>query len=77
MRSRTLDMDAAEIAATERGGLVVARRDGLDSEQLRELVQAVRRSGSVRAVVLGGSPDGEKVAIAAATDGSFDAGAIW
>jgi alanyl-tRNA synthetase len=76
MRSRSLEMDAAELRATQREGIVVARRDGLESDQLRDLVQAVRRSPEVRAVVVGGSPDGEKVAIAAATDGSVDAGAL-
>ena len=55
---------------------MVARRDGLTTEQLRELAQAVRRRPDVSNVVIAGSPDGAKVAIAAATDGSVDAGAL-
>jgi alanyl-tRNA synthetase len=57
-------------------GAVVAMRDGLVADQMRELVQAVRRRPNVKAVVMGGSPDGEKVVLASATDGSFDAGAL-
>jgi alanyl-tRNA synthetase len=52
---------------------VVARQDGLDSKALQSLAQAVRRHDDVRAVVLGGSPDGAKVALAAATGGEPDA----
>jgi alanyl-tRNA synthetase len=76
MRSRSLDMDAAELTGSKRDGVVVARRDGLGSEQLRDLAQAVRRSPGIRAVLLGGTPDGEKVALAASTDGSVDAAAV-
>ena len=56
--------------------MVVARRDGLSPDQIRDLAQAVRQRPGVSAVVIGGSPDGEKVTIAAATDGESDAGAI-
>jgi alanyl-tRNA synthetase len=51
----------------------VARRDQVDPKALQNLAQAVLRHDGVRAVVLGGSPDGSKVAIAAATGGSPDA----
>jgi alanyl-tRNA synthetase len=51
----------------------VARRDNVESDALRTLAQAVLRHDGVRAVVLGGSPDGTKVAIAAATGGEPDA----
>jgi len=54
----------------------VARRDGRSADELRALALAARRSGSLRAVVLGGSPDGTKVSIVAATGGQPDAGAL-
>ncbi len=62
----------AEQAASD-SGVVVARRDNVEPDALRSLAQAVLRHDGVRAVVLGGSPDGTKVAIAAATGGSPDA----
>ena len=76
LRSRSLEADARELGASERNGVVVARRDGLAPEQLRELARVARRQANVITVVIGGSPDGEKVAIAAATDGTLDAGAL-
>ncbi len=76
LRSRSLESDAQELGAAQRGGTVVARRDGLVQEQMRELAQAVRRRPDVTNVVLAGSPDGAKVAIAAATDGGVDASAL-
>jgi alanyl-tRNA synthetase len=53
--------------------VVVARRDNVEGRDLQSLAEAVLRQDGVRAVVLGGSPDGKKVAIAAATGGSPDA----
>jgi alanyl-tRNA synthetase len=55
------------------GDIVVARVDGFAGEQLRVLSQDLQRRGR-RAVVLAGV-DGEKVAVAVATDGSVDAAA--
>ena len=52
---------------------MVARRDDVEAKDLRSLAQAVLRHDGVRAVVLGGSPDGTKVAIVAATGGTPDA----
>jgi alanyl-tRNA synthetase len=49
-------------------GVVVARRDGLDPDQLRDLAQATRSVAGLRAVVIGGSPDGDRAAVAASTD---------
>ena len=49
-----------------RGG---ARRDAVEPDELRSLAQAVLRHDGVQAVVLGGTPDGATVAIAAATGG--------
>jgi len=62
----------AELAAVD-SGVVVARRDNVEGKELQSLAEAVLRHDGVRAVVLGGSPDGTKVAIAAATGGSPDA----
>ncbi|MFZ0666272.1 MAG: alanine--tRNA ligase [Acidimicrobiales bacterium] len=76
LRSRSVDSDAAALASEVTDGVVIARRDGLVPDQLRDLAQAVRKLEGVRAVVLGGSPDGEKVAIAIATDGGVNAGQL-
>jgi len=76
LRSKSLVDDAARLGAGHVHGVVVARLDGIGPDQLRELAQAVRKTDGVTAVVLGGTPDGEKVAIAAATDGSVDAGSL-
>jgi alanyl-tRNA synthetase len=62
----------AETAAAA-GGLLVARRDQMEIDDLRNLAQAILRHDGVRAVVLGGSPDGAKAAIVAATGGEPDA----
>jgi alanyl-tRNA synthetase len=56
---------AADIAATAVDGVVVARVDGLDRDSLRDLALAVRDRG-VRAVVLGGAPEGGGVALVSA-----------
>jgi alanyl-tRNA synthetase len=57
---------AAELVAAAEDGAVVARRDGATREELRELALAARGQPGVRAVVLGGSPDGKGVALVAA-----------
>jgi alanyl-tRNA synthetase len=62
----------AEAAAAD-GGVVVARRDKVEVDDLRNLAQAILRHDGVKAVVLGGSPDGAKVAIVAATGGTPNA----
>ena len=66
----------AELAATADGGVVVARRDGRGPDELRALAQAVLSHDGVRSVVVGGSPDGARAAIAVATGGEPDAAAI-
>jgi alanyl-tRNA synthetase len=75
LRQQSSEAEASTLAAgaAASGGLVVARRDRVDPKALQNLAQAVLRHDGVRAVVLGGSPDGSKVAIAAATGGSPDA----
>ena len=67
-RSRELQSEAASLVAEATQGVVVARRDGLAPDLLRDLAQSIRRTGGLRAVVLGGSPDGERAALAVAAD---------
>ena len=62
---------AADAASTS--GVVVARRDAVEPDDMRSLARAVLHHDGVRAVVLGGSPDGTKASIAAATKGTPDA----
>ncbi len=68
LRSQAAAAEAGQMAALATGGHVVARRDGLAPDQLRELAVAVREQPGVRAVVLIGSPDGQRVALVAAVD---------
>ncbi|MEZ5342305.1 MAG: alanine--tRNA ligase [Acidimicrobiales bacterium] len=49
---------SSELAATAVDGVVVARVDGPSRDDLRELVLAVRDQPGVRAVVIGGAPQG-------------------
>jgi len=67
LRGASLDGRAAELAAGAENGTVVARVDGLTPDELRDLVQAVRRLGPSVAVVAG-TPDGAKVALAGGKD---------
>ena len=71
LRQQSSEAEAGTLAAAAAadGGVVVARRDNVDGKALQNLAQAVLRHEGVRAVVLAGSPDGAKVAIAAATGG--------
>jgi alanyl-tRNA synthetase len=56
-----------ELVATAVDGVVVARRDGISREDLRDLAVALRDRPGIRAVVLGGAPAGGGVALVAAT----------
>jgi alanyl-tRNA synthetase len=67
-QSRELQSEASSLAATATSGVVVARRDGLTPDLLRDLAQSARTTAGLRAVVLGGSPDGEKAALAVSAD---------
>jgi alanyl-tRNA synthetase len=73
LRQQSSQAEASSLAEAAIDGVVVARRDGIEPDALRGLAQAVLRADSVRAVVLGGSPDGAKVALAVATGGNPDA----
>jgi alanyl-tRNA synthetase len=54
---------------------VVARCDGYANDDLRTLVQELRQRGVAVAVIVAETGDG-KVALAVASDGSVDAGAL-
>ncbi len=56
---------ALQIAEAAADGAVVARVDGLPPDQLRELASQVRQVGQLQTVVLGGTPDGDKVSLVA------------
>ncbi len=67
IRSRAAVADAGALAAEAVDGVVVARRDGVEPDALRQLALAVRdRLPAVRGVVLIGSPDGRRVSLVAA-----------
>ncbi len=75
LRSEQLQQDAARIALEAERGAVVRREDGRGPEELRELAQAARQNGA-EIVVLAGSPDGSKAAVAIASgSASVDAAA--
>jgi alanyl-tRNA synthetase len=65
----------AELQQQAVDGVVVARRDGVAPEQLKDLAVSVRDSGHLRAVVLAGTPEGKSVALVAAMakDSGLDA----
>jgi alanyl-tRNA synthetase len=66
IRSRGLAEEARRLANAAEDGTVVARVDELTPEQLRELALSVRQQPGVRAAVLLGSPDGQRVSLVAA-----------
>ena len=68
LRSQAAAAEARQLATAAANGWVVARRDGLPQDQLRDLALAVRDQPGVQAVVLIGTPDGQRVALAAAVD---------
>ena len=66
LRRQAASGSAAELAGGAAAGVVVARRDGMSRQDLRDLALAVRDQPGVRAVVLGGAPDEGGVALVAA-----------
>ena len=76
-RSVALKAEAVELAAGagSTDGYVVERRDGLGGDDLRELALAVRAREGVRGVVLIGTPDKSRVALAAAMEKGSDVSA--
>ena len=67
-RQAALAGEGTTLAAAARDGVVVARRDGLTADRLRDLAVAVRSHPGVHVVVLGGSPEDGKVALVAAVE---------
>jgi alanyl-tRNA synthetase len=75
LRAQAAAGEAARLAAGAEGGAVVARRDGVAPDQLRELALTIRKEPGVKVVALIGSPDGARVALVAAVtpDAGIDA----
>jgi len=76
LRQKSSESLAADLAQGAEDGVVVARQNSLDSDALRSLAQAVLRHDGVRAVALGGSPDGVKVALVVVTGGEPNANEV-
>ena len=78
LRSQAAAGDADLLAAGAVAGIVVARRDGLTPDQLRDLALSIRKGAGIRAVGLGGSPDGARVSlvVAVAPGSGLDAPAL-
>ncbi|NLD77518.1 MAG: alanine--tRNA ligase, partial [Acidimicrobiales bacterium] len=68
LRSKLATGGAGDLAGTAVDGVVVARVDGLDRDDLRSLAVAVRDRPDIRGVVLIGAPEGGGVALVAATE---------
>jgi len=66
LRRQAARGEAGALVAGAVDGIVVARVDGMDRDDLRELTLAVRDQPGIRAVVLGGAPDGGGAAIVSA-----------
>jgi alanyl-tRNA synthetase len=73
LRQQSSESVASELAKGAEDGVVVARQNSLEPDALRSLAQAVHRHDGVRAVALGGSPDGAKVALVVVSDGEPNA----
>jgi alanyl-tRNA synthetase len=78
LRRQVAGNRAGELAATAVDGVVVARIDGTTRDEVRELALAVRQQPGIRAVVIGGEPEGGGVALVAAAtkDSGLDAKAL-
>jgi len=71
LKVRLATARASELAESAVDGAVVARVDGLEPDELRELCLAIRQTGGGRAVVLGGvTPSGGVSLASAVTPGS-------
>jgi alanyl-tRNA synthetase len=74
-RQGALTGEAATLAGGAKDGAVVARRDGLGPDGLRQLALAALAHSGVDAVVLGGSPEEGKVTLVAAVGKGYPKGA--
>jgi alanyl-tRNA synthetase len=76
-RQQQTGAEAVELAATAVNGVVVARRDGLSPDELKQLAASTRdRLGSGVVAVLGAGPDGGKAGIAVAVSPDLVAGGV-
>ncbi|MBN2621911.1 MAG: alanine--tRNA ligase [Acidimicrobiales bacterium] len=66
LRRQAAGSRAVDLAAHATDGVVVARVDGTTRDEVRELALAVRQQPGIRAVVIGGEPEGGGVALVAA-----------
>ncbi len=78
LRNRAAAGRAAELAAQHDNGVVVARIDGLNPGDLRDLALAIRQQPGIRAAVLIGVSDtgGVSLVAAARPDSGLEAGAL-
>jgi alanyl-tRNA synthetase len=78
LRTQSAKGESAALAAEATDGVVVARRDGLTPDQLKQVAEAVRSQPGIRAVALIGTPAGENVSIvvAVAKDSGLTAGSL-
>ena len=78
LRSQLASGQASTLAETAVNGVVIARVDGLARDDMKDLAVAVRSADGVKAVVLGGAPDGGGAALVAAVeaDAGIEAGAL-
>ncbi|MEL7155560.1 MAG: DHHA1 domain-containing protein [Actinomycetota bacterium] len=78
LKARLAVGQAASMADEAVEGVVVQRVDGLSRDEMKDLAVAVRERDGIRAVVLGGAPDGGGAALVAAVagDAGLEAGAL-
>ncbi len=69
---------AGELASSAVDGIVIARVDGVSRDDLKEMATSLRDQGDVKAVVLGGAPDGGGAALMSAVtpDSGLHAGEL-
>ena len=78
LRQHAAGSDAADLSREAIDGILIARRDGTSRDELRELALAIRQQPGIRAVVLGGAPEGGGAALVAAvsSESGFNASAL-
>jgi alanyl-tRNA synthetase len=78
LRQQLAAAGAGDLAAQAINGIVVARHDGVDRDAMRDLAFAVRDQPGIRAVILGGAPEGGGAALVAAVakDSGLHAGEL-
>ena len=78
LKQQAAGSGAGDLADQAVDGVVVARIDGVSRDELRAMALAVRDKPGIRAVVLGGEPEGGGAALiaAAAKDSGLDAGVL-